>query len=1552
MDIFDTMTEEKPQKRDIFDDVAPSGDVFDQVDNPTALAGATGSWNTPSVLSRVKSAFTVDSQPRAAAMTIAPPLAPPQPTIGQLPVKVGPPPPQPPPTPPVKPPSVDIVWVDPSSVNLPKDAPVRRFKDGNEAYKALQGITEPVLVEYPGRNGQTIRRVMAPKPASGEPIPFAPAPTFGEMLKDTPLEGVPEALTRAKLLAKVAGVAVADKVPFVRAQRDLATGFISVGSNMAAAVPFFAGGDSMAGKLGMKLANKADSLAKAISPDDVNFLDKLGQGLGSAATFMVPGLGVARGAGAVAQAGAIGARLAPYLGLGLSSFMEASSEAGGKYKDLRDRGLSEADAHQNADANFWGNMLALAITNKLGGVFDGAQVSAIKKAIMSAPMEGIQEVVQDMIADFTDDKPFDWKKSLFNKKTLETFGIGAIIGGAMGAAASEGGPEEAGKAIAPAVSDQIDLPTGGGGPPDNRPPGPPGVPPSGPPPPPPGSPPVAMSGALPVRLASETTETTAPIEPPGPARLGPPMPLARPGLSKEQQFMADALGIEPLDPGIPIAGQVSIPRAAVPIAPTETETAAPAPTDETAMQAAAKTAGAIYRGIQVDAEGKPDFVLVNDPLSRTTLAVPLDQMTPEAIQAKLKESRAKLNQIHTPQAFAESLGKAAPQIPVEQVKELTNRATAAADDWAKQTGRPATDFFKTKFAGIFKGAEGGEEGVQFLGNGRALVQISDKSSVDSITGALDQVFTNKPKAMVGSAYERGSVDTGMVSEVAKKLDTLLRLDKGVGPKIDALNDVRVGRIMETAFDAPTTGKAVKAYMDKVPSDGAKEAIYKFLHGQGPIDLVPEEIRPAVQKMRVDVDNLSRKVANFGTKSEGLRDVIYGNLGKYLGRYYKMFEAKEYTPSPEVVERAKAKLREMNPNTIGTLSDDQMEGVIQNILDRKNGTFFRGDKRIDIPQNHFVKRKSIPPEIRALYGEIKDPVYLYLKTMADMSTVAHNGEFLATIKDVPGAFMDTPDSKHVKQLPSTKAWGPVGGKYVDQDLYNFLIEQIDPTESPLSRALTKFIVNPFKWTKTVGSIPSHPRNFLGNIMFSVLAGNSVTNPLNAPHYAKALEVMLTKEGKSNEIWKEMLRGRVVGGQYWGSEMPKMIKELISDPVNYSDKVLEMAQKPIEWLGELYNNEDLVYRVSSYLKYKSQGMTPEQAAVETNKWFTDYAKVPKLTDTIRTTAMFGPFFSFKSNVVRILYNAGKQGVVEAKAGNPTRLIALTFALAVPSLISQLSRKIHDVDDDEIKKLNKVLPDYRKHGNVVYYRDDKGALKAFDLTYIWPTGDFERAIRALGAGDVKSFGDTLNLFAHPVFDAYAIALQNVDPYRKEPISNVNDPIVKQVKDRAAAILRSIYLPASSPIPDVGALQEGKLKPGLLTGYQIKNLIDAYNGVANKWGQTRDFKEEVKNFMTGVRTWTVRPDRLVGNYINSKRGEFLQEQRDVRQWFRNNPSADAKAKADRKQLADDRIKKIMADVKEAEEIKTEVLDTTEQKGNSNLRLSRPTAMHPVKPVRLRVAQ
>lgn len=177
---------------------------------------------------------------------------------------------------------------------------------------------------------------------------------------------------------------------------------------------------------------------------DQTFTDKLAQGVGSSAIFFVPGLGVARGATALAT---VSPRIAMMFGGSASAALEAMSEAGNVYRSVIaeknafmernsdvhfDPDSIDQDASEAATKTFWANAILIALTNRFG-VFNPDTAGFVRRMVMSSPIEGVQEAAQQMISNFTQSTagPGSEPRDLL-EGTGESFLIGGIVGGIMG----------------------------------------------------------------------------------------------------------------------------------------------------------------------------------------------------------------------------------------------------------------------------------------------------------------------------------------------------------------------------------------------------------------------------------------------------------------------------------------------------------------------------------------------------------------------------------------------------------------------------------------------------------------------------------------------------------------------------------------------------------------------------------------------------------------------------------------------------------------------------------------------------------------------------------------------------------------------------------------------------------------------------------------------------------------------------------------------------------------------------------------------------------------
>lgn len=155
------------------------------------------------------------------------------------------------------------------------------------------------------------------------------------------------------------------------------------------------------------------------------FIDYVASGLGSATTFLIPGVGVSKGAKALSFA----PKLAAFLGAGTMATTEAMVEGGATYEESIKRGLTEEQARKNAGKTFFANIPTNFILDKwmFGKIPEGKQ---LKQVLSGGSQEAVQEYLQSMISTWSIGDDIFTKEA--QKEGLTSAAVGGIVGGGIG----------------------------------------------------------------------------------------------------------------------------------------------------------------------------------------------------------------------------------------------------------------------------------------------------------------------------------------------------------------------------------------------------------------------------------------------------------------------------------------------------------------------------------------------------------------------------------------------------------------------------------------------------------------------------------------------------------------------------------------------------------------------------------------------------------------------------------------------------------------------------------------------------------------------------------------------------------------------------------------------------------------------------------------------------------------------------------------------------------------------------------------------------------------
>ena len=307
----------------------------------------------------------------------------------------------------------------------------------------------------------------------------------------------------------------------------------------------------------------------------------------------------------------------------------------------------------------------------------------------------------------------------------------------------------------------------------------------------------------------------------------------------------------------------------------------------------------------------------------------------------------------------------------------------------------------------------------------------------------------------------------------------------------------------------------------------------------------DEVFKAVNGARDFVENLSSQIRDLVPESQAaLRETIEANLGQYLTTTYKLIEKNsklgaafsKYQPSAESIENAlqfvKREILDVEAQGIKSVDPDiQARQIIENILDGNIKQLSNDNTRavlqklgLEVDTGILKAKQKIPPEIKALLGEITDPNYVLASTIAKQGSLITELSMLTNLaklgKNKIFFFDDVGKSGEkisgkaaaqrafgTSEVVSIGEFGSLGklglptaldGAYTTREMAEAFSDQAAAASGILNSDLYKyFILAPKSFSqsaKTLFSPFTHLRNIISAAAFTTMNGNiSLTNP---------------------------------------------------------------------------------------------------------------------------------------------------------------------------------------------------------------------------------------------------------------------------------------------------------------------------------------------------------------------------------------------------------------------------------------------------------------------------
>lgn len=441
-----------------------------------------------------------------------------------------------------------------------------------------------------------------------------------------------------------------------------------------------------------------------------------------------------------------------------------------------------------------------------------------------------------------------------------------------------------------------------------------------------------------------------------------------------------------------------------------------------------------------------------------------------------------------------------------------------------------------------------------------------------------------------------------------------------------------------------------------------------------------EIAEEVLNARELIDGLSKEITGSSNLGLNIREIVNENIGSYMRRSYRLFEDTGYKPSEDAVSDAREYLAELrmnqNPDLSEELAYQQADDTIKQILDQGGvadrtaaGDYYAKVKRIN--KEILTGREEISPEIRALMGEIENPADNIVLTVSKMSRLVETSKFYNTLDRLgtQGRYIfdkDTVRPEGFVEISGTNS--ALDGKYTTPEILSAIKKQesdnlLKPEgEGFLASAYRNFLSlkGSSQAAKTVFSITTHARNFLGAMQFGMANG---LNPIkNFGATGAVLKNQILKAGNESldEAYEKYQRLGIINTNVKVNEFRDLMEsdyDVLMDPNKLVNKLGSFG-RVINGVEDLYVATDDMFKVNAYHQELDElrkafpdadiATLEEEAANIIRNTFPNYDRVPKGIKALRNMPV-GSFVSFPAEVIRTSAHIIRQASREIMSGS---------------------------------------------------------------------------------------------------------------------------------------------------------------------------------------------------------------------------------------------------------------------------------------------------------------
>lgn len=732
-----------------------------------------------------------------------------------------------------------------------------------------------------------------------------------------------------------------------------------------------------------------------------------------------------------------------------------------------------------------------------------------------------------------------------------------------------------------------------------------------------------------------------------------------------------------------------------------------------------------------------------------------------------------------------------------------------------------------------------------------------------------------------------------------------------------------------------------------------------------------DLAAAVGNARNLLDSLSAELIRSGAIPDRLVPVVTANMGVYLTRAYEKWENPKFdnpfSRLPKEVQNkiestvkgwmesryanayAKEQSLARGERAIDSDSAQYQSDYQTGISKARNGGITKTEIRgyIDMlgaPEGEspfsqlgsgltkdlsiITARKDIPPEIRQLWGEIKDPRVNFMLSMQRMTNLLETHNMLKAVRDagMNKIFFNTPregfSAKLVSQGSRTTSPLNMFIEGMSNDVYTSeeIAKAMQDTFGGRSKAqdalgkIAEWYLKAngiSKFAKTVLSVQTQVRNLLGNAQF-LIANGYIFSPDGAIAMQKLREIVLPAAGQQLGLSRDkalrdysakLTRLGILGQGVFANEMQSYFKDAnINMATDFFDNYLMKSIKRVGGVATgLYQMGDSIPKAVAFevelarlrRAYPTQPLSKLEtmAADKVLNLLPTYSRISKLGNILRAQPFVGAFISFPLEVVRTGYNLIGTINEELRSDNAeirktgayrlagTMLATVGFSAAAAGLAAAMG-----IDDEEDKAIRQLDAPWDKYSTKLYLgRDNKGNVQQVNLSYVDPYNYLRDPLIALvkadGTWDQRLFEAVKTAF-EPFYGEQILAGKILDITRNKKGTTggrVFNPEAG-IYDRSTAIAGHLF----------DAFNIGTVASGI-------RVYKGLTGQVTQTGRAYDPALETLATVTGQRVVTLDPRQSISfaarkfnNRINDATGIFTAAYYD-----RSNLTQEAKLKA-----------------------------------------------------------